>query len=364
MKDKARKPSKCDRCSGVFNPLTDELAYFGSRKSCQTCGAGAHWERGADSNAWAFNTPPGTEYVVLNQRGRVKVRLVGKRANLKPAPNGWLIGFGNGPDRRPDLTRHAGVTQQVVRLSRTPEGFQLLELFTAPDDTGRLRLYARVWREGTLRSLEAGSPALELFEMGKGDRNYGRKRSGVVNRWYDLGGEAEKVDSLRQGGWHVRKEGTTGRPVGRPATGIRDEDNLIEAINAALAEDRKRLARAHRIIDHRKSQVLTRSELRALREEIIGGVPSANTLTVAELYGITRRAARNLVRSPNSPKGGESMSTLEVVDARLARIENLLLEHKAALEQNSAEVFETLYAFRFGETPAEAWERVLLDDAA
>jgi hypothetical protein len=47
----APKSSTCDRCGDVFNNLTDELAYYARCKCCQSCGAGPHWEKGADS-AW------------------------------------------------------------------------------------------------------------------------------------------------------------------------------------------------------------------------------------------------------------------------------------------------------------------------
>jgi hypothetical protein len=36
---------------------------------------------------------------------------------------------------------------------------------------------------------------------------------------------------------------------------------------------------------------------------------------------------------------------------------------EAALERERAEIFRVLYAFHHGETPAEAWERVLREDA-
>jgi hypothetical protein len=38
--------------------------------------------------------------------------------------------------------------------------------------------------------------------------------------------QEEVRDLLVQEGWHIRKDGTVGRPPGRPPTGIRDEDTI------------------------------------------------------------------------------------------------------------------------------------------
>jgi hypothetical protein len=91
---------------------------------------------------------------------------------------------------------------------------------------------------------------------------------------------------LSEGGWHIEKAGTTGQPIGRPATGIRDEDALIDAINEGLAKDQYRAARVKTLSDLPRH--LTRSELHALRKELTNAVrrEAINTKTVAQLYGL------------------------------------------------------------------------------
>ena len=71
------KPTKCDRCGDTFSSLTDELAYYAGNRTCETCGAGPHWEHGADRNSLATNTPQDTIYCLCHSsKGRPKVKLL------------------------------------------------------------------------------------------------------------------------------------------------------------------------------------------------------------------------------------------------------------------------------------------------
>jgi hypothetical protein len=98
-------------------------------------------------------------------------------------------------------------------------------------------------------------------------------------------------------------------PLGRPVKGILDENTLMDAINSGLASDPERVARVNEIIRDPRD-VLTRSQVRELRELLVGGVPEEklNTKTVAAHYGIKERAARDLVRAANSTIGREADS--------------------------------------------------------
>jgi hypothetical protein len=95
---------------------------------------------------------------------------------------------------------------------------------------------------------------------------------------------------------------------GRQRKGILNEALLMDAINTGLMGDPKRRARIDELC--RVFRNLTRPEVRELRELLVGAAPAEklNTKTVAEHYGIKERAARNLVRAANSPKGEEADS--------------------------------------------------------
>jgi len=82
----------------------------------------------------------------------------------------------------------------------------------------------------------------------------------------------------------------------------------MDAINRGLMSDPERRARIDELC--RVFRNLTRPEVRELRELLVGAAPAENlnTKTVAAHYGIKERAARNLVRAANSPKGEEADS--------------------------------------------------------
>jgi hypothetical protein len=134
----------------------------------------------------------------------------------------------------------------------------------------------------------------------KAKRTVGAQAEGAPRQLYAAADDLDPVklaerEFLTLGGWSIESVVTTGRPVGRPPEGILEEEELMAAINLGL-QDPERRARVDAIYE--KSG---RSALKALLAELIGGVAPAdrNTETVARLFGITRRAARNLVRSPN-----------------------------------------------------------------
>jgi hypothetical protein len=139
------------------------------------------------------------------------MRPVGRREDLRPPPNPFGIGFGNGPDRRRDPL-------ETRRDTRSYRRIPTLGLDLSPAELGFIDI------DGTWCS------AAEMLD-GNG-RNHGRVRVGTREtrdgedtiasppRWYDLGENAEKIDFLRGSGWHIRKAGTTGTPQGPPRRGF------------------------------------------------------------------------------------------------------------------------------------------------
>jgi hypothetical protein len=313
------------------------------------------------TDAWAFNTPPRTEYVVVrDSRGRPRHRTFERPA---PQPGSIWDNLILGPNRE---------VAQAVRLLIERGAIRVVSLDGAPN-VEAIRDHVSLDGAPNVEAVRHGRTKAvlgRLSEIEEGKRQGVRHSEGGLGRgagWIDL--DSEKVDFLRVGGWFVEKASTTGLPVGRPAKGILNTRLLLAAIWNVLMTDDERFARVREIAFRNgwsADPTWSRGQLREIRAELFAAVPNANTEAISKLFGVERRTVQKslaLVRSPNSPKGGESMSTLETINSRLGRIEALLEEHRAALERNSAEVFQTLYAFRFGETPAESWERVL-DEAA
>lgn len=97
---------------------------------------------------------------------------------------------------------------------------------------------------------------------------------------------------------------------GRSRKGILDEDVLMDAINSGLTANPEIRARITELVRDSRD-VLTRSQLRALRGLLVSAVfpgRTLNTEVVAAHYGISPRAARNLVRSANSTLSREADS--------------------------------------------------------
>lgn len=256
--------------------------------------------RGADVDRWAFNRPPSIEE--------------------RPEPNPLWVGFNPMPDR--------GMQQ-----------WRTVDLRSDPHSTDDLGFHDRdgswIW-------------ASELL----GDNLTPAQREGS--------------------GWHVRKEGTTGQPVGRPAEGISDP-RAVDALYRVAASTTESITACRSVIKGGRPS----SEQRTARAELSWWVlvlrqNGANVQALASLLDCRRGTIYDLEKNgrkpvQNSPiSEGDAMSVPQAIEERFAQFETrigaMLDEHQHALERNSAAVFETLYAFRFGETPAESWERVLGED--
>ena len=261
------KPSLCDRCGGVFSDAVD--SYFKKPDApCKSCGAQPHWERCGASNQEL-------------RPGETPVYRVPKR----PGP----------PIRDLDSELLSAEWLLVARFNERVDVF--------------------------------GAANADRI-----DRNYGSRKTAHGWRRNDRPDETDETVLLPG----VEKAGTTGNPVGKPAKGIRDEDRLIGAINATLFEDPRTPTehgiRVHEVVHaaNARADAAGRaawypSDLKAVRMALLAEIPpeALNTATVAEHYGLSRRSARRLVLSPNSPKGGDNSMTLEMIDTRLARIERL-----------------------------------------
>jgi hypothetical protein len=337
------KPSKCDRCHGVSRVLTGDLAYFGNRDSCQSCGAAAFWERSAAGNE--LNTPAGTEYcLVKNLKGQIRVRFVAKRSYMLPddqnpfETNSLWEGLGGN-------LRLRKAAQRLVASGRW-RWVSVTEL-TAAADADADGFYDI---DGTWLSAE------EML----GNRNSGRKknirvdpRDGTPSRDdQDLGDNAEKIDHLTGGGWHVRHGGSTGKPAHRPVKGITDQAK-IDAIfrHVARTSDsfasyryEKREEFATYVYVLRQSGVNVRA-MAALRR--------CHRDTIYRLAKLGEQSIRH--KSPN--RGGGDLTTLEAQDA-LARIEMRQGMHGEALD------YITENVRRLMERLDEEFQRAIeLDDA-
>jgi hypothetical protein len=324
--------SICDYCEGVFSAAYQRSSY------CQSCGKGKHWERGADHNAWALNARGNV--LIKDKRGRVRPRYGGTDS---ASPNDLWPGFCIGLPDNGNWRR--------LELSFEIEG---ADGFYDIDGT---------WL-----------PAAEILDSGA--RNYGRKRafscpndggSATTVYWQDLGGEAEKIDWLVGDSWHVRKEGSSGRRRGRRTRGITDPatiDALFQtaaSIASSSVTDFKwtvkggRPSRARQQTRDWFSGYVHVLRLNGANVEVLATMLDCHRDTV-----YTLAVDGGKLRQKETNRGEErAMNAASLKQLR----SDIKTDLEAALERERAEIFRVLYAFHHGETPAEAWVRVLREDA-
>jgi hypothetical protein len=197
------KAAYCERCNNVFSgaPWADQRP--AKDRKCQSCGAGVHWERGAESDAWAVNTPPGFEYVVFKTgMGRPKiVRL----PRAQQPPNPLWIGMGPNPSVMGNLETliRAGARHwaPVSRLVNHPAPLWITDV--------------------------DGTPIFVPWLM-QMVGNHGRRK--VVGGW-----ESNADGGVLAGGdFFVEKAGTTGGPRGRPRKGATSPEFVIVRLEELL----------------------------------------------------------------------------------------------------------------------------------
>ena len=154
--------------------------------------------------------------------------------------------------------------------------------------------------------------------------NFGR----VVRHWDNLDGpqvrrrsldlNAAALDEASWYGWHVVQEGTTGLPVGRPASGITDPDLIRELAEAEC--NGYSLKQLLAPIGRGRTTAATkarRGELARVVREMRGGLQEINTKAMADTFDrspstIYKLATDGLFRiGKNSCKGGGSFWALQ-----------------------------------------------------
>ena len=182
---------------------------------------------------------------------------------------------------------------------------------------------------------------------------------------------------LAMGGFQIEKAGSTGRPMGRPVEGVVGRDAIARMVARGLTDDRVLAevglsflvavaeAKANGI-----TPTIRHKSIRPSMEMALGIVgEKLNGLATAEALGIkSRQTVRNWMNrgekrlqqelGRKSPKGGRNEMSATIEDVR-----DDLRELREELRREFADLYRVVFAFRFGETPAEAWERVLTEDA-
>jgi hypothetical protein len=351
----APRASFCDhpRCGGVFCELVDELAYQRSENyTCDSCGAAAHWERAAIKAPRHRFIPP-------------------KPDERQPSNDLWIgMGFRG---YRPDRVLYVVATAQEIPAGDPHR--QVLDVDGTPirDLLGE--------RSKTIFDIDTVPPLVRTFyvvDAIMASRTHFRDllverregfRAHLERETIDLE-NARRQEFLWEGGWFIEKAGATGQPVGRPKEGLRGE-HLEQALEALYTDPGYCLSvwdladkdADGAIVSDSIGVKLSRPHLTLVRRQVVRHVPNANTQALADHFGITSRAVRLLkaVRSANSPNS-EGTTEGDMSTTNTERIESKLDALRAEMRVEHDELFRVLWAFRHGETPVEAWERLLADD--
>jgi hypothetical protein len=288
-------------CGGIFSELVDDLAYQRcDNYTCKSCGAPGYWENSAERyRKWDRDTPAGRLYEPDPRFEQLETNRLwdGMGPDLRPVPVGRWISAQEIPASEP------------MMLVRDPID---------------------------------GTPIHDLL--------------GQL-------GFSETPEDIFGADWIAEKAGSTGVRVGRPVRGLRGS-HLEEAINQTYIQPnwftffRALIERQGGLpIKAGYSLKITRGETRQVNEAAVKKFPNANTRALAELLGITERTVRNLkaVVAANSPKSGEvdAMSATAIDEVR-----NDVADLREAMHAEFEELFRLLFAFRHGESPVEAWERL------
>jgi hypothetical protein len=355
----APRASSCERCGGIFSELVDERAYQRpDNYACKTCGAAAHWEESA------------------------------VRAPRPPDPPSPTVFEGV---RDGDLWDglDLGHPRQAVIGKRYPvKAFDRYSFSTA--DMG-------------FRDIDG--EMLSASEMLGGPRNFGRRandQSDLVRRHESLDPRSAAVKEwLAGGGWFIQKAGSTGGQVGRPKKGLRGV-HLDEAMEQ-ISRTPDWFTYFYEVVKQPAGTIdgsvpHTRGQIRQMHQEFMKRyLMNANPKEAAAYLRVSERKVRRLkaeVVSANSPKGGGAEARFDRVEIRdgkeykvfvlpdemrvfvppsdlkgdvlnvIERIESKVDVLSEQLRAEHDELLRILFEFRYGETPVEAWERVLAEDEA
>jgi hypothetical protein len=176
-----------------------------------------------------------------------------------------------------------------------------------------------------------------------GHKNYGRSKTDSPH-WREHGEKENRIKAaFPNGGWGMAR-GSRRRPAHRPARGIQDAYRITTEAVEVLNEWEKRLLAGLALdgpefVRHAKETLYL----------LAASLPTVNTQALAETWGISRATAYRWI-----DRGKDALSVIEHIDRRH---EELL----AAMRAEHEELLRIAFAFRYGETPVEAWERVLAE---
>jgi hypothetical protein len=294
----APTPSYCDYCGGVF--AGDPWA-LGRSERCHSCGAGKHWECQRHTSVFERST----------------------RESGDPY---------NQPDGKPQKCWYT--------LGVHPRSEWIVSRESA--EIGQEEIAEWLARgEGILDPLDGSFVSAEEL---LGQRNYGRSRTDSERtREHDDGGD-RITSAFPQGGWGPAK-GSTGGKRGRKPGGVREQDKLLAELvrltNHPIVVERLRDTLS------RNDDVIFEKDLRDDLAVLVSLMENPNMQALADTLGLGRRRTYRL-----REKGQQLLTVMEQVRDEVASLRN---EMKA----EHAELIRIAFAFRFGETPVEAWERLL-----
>jgi hypothetical protein len=353
----------CLECKGIFSELVDERAYLRpDNYTCKTCGRGAHFEQNAAS--WRKWDGADTPHAKLHE------------SESSFEPDFWL-GLGL-PGRMP--VRRLRV---AANANEIPAG-----------DIG----------PAFVRDLD-GSPIFDLLD--EQQLSDGRRRTATGGESSPLGsgsagwkGFSESVfDVFTEGGWIVEKVGKTGNEPGPQKRGSPQPWPQVSGLALILRMDKPGKAILGELLDadrgvnvddlanhsaeagyrrrklrpengyETKPATLSRASLFRYREKVRQNSPkSGGTTNVRAIQPVIHRCAFCPDWSANNlEEQTEHILTAHGIANRKQSTNVATRDDIAALRdqmrEEHDELVRILFAFRYGETPIEAWERLLQEAA-
>jgi hypothetical protein len=213
---------------------------------------------------------------------------------------------------------------------------------------------------------------------------------------------AEEHELRERGGYTIEKAGPTGNEPGRPKRGVRDSDTIYQELVRGLQDERARSLMAADIEAAKDGATIPYKNLRAPLEIAIYLSPKLNVAAAAATFGLSKETVHRMKKrgeklTQNSPNSGgtKNVRAIQPVIHRCAfcpewsannleeQTEHILTVHgisnrrqptnvatradiadlREQMRVEHEELVRLLFAFRFGETPIEAWERLLQEAA-
>lgn len=294
----APRESLCDYCNGTFASLTDELAYYRKTKTCQSCGAGPHWEQGADKDWLADNT----------------------RAELDPEP-----------DRRGEHLETLPLWDGMdVLWERDPRPARDLHVIANAQDIEAGD------HDPLVRDID-GTLIYDLLDQ-HAKKNFGR-----------MDGKSLEPNYYDSSSMFIERAGTTGRRAGRPPRGTSDQpwEQIIRLAKIlVLDKPGKALIGEQLIYDHSVN---------------VAELAKRSGLSSASLYRWTAKVRKNLpigesmaTSPPSPPTIVERVTELEQRVAATERQVGLPSGGDKAAEEAVDQLLDSCLGVRFATLPRRA----------